>query len=80
MTDTPVKVIVDLSKPQGEQETIVPLTPEEIADLEAMSAREAERQAAEAAAEAEKAANKESAVAKLSKLGLSEAEIKAIIG
>ena len=60
--DTPIKVIVDCST--GEQ-TIEPLTAEEIADLEASRAKaEADRAASEAEATA-KAALKESAKAKL---------------
>ena len=36
MTDTtPVKIVIDLSKPEGERESIVPLTAEEIAQREA---------------------------------------------
>ncbi len=37
MSDTPVKIIVDLSKPAGERESIVPLTAEEIAEREQMA-------------------------------------------
>ena len=60
--DTPIKVIVDCST--GEQ-TIEPLTAEEIADLEASRVQwEADKAAAEAEATA-KAALKESAKAKL---------------
>ena len=61
-TDTPTKVIVDCST--GEQ-TIEPLSAEEISELEAARVQaEADRAAAEAEA-AEKAALKESAKAKL---------------
>lgn len=65
MSDRPTKLIVDLSKPEGERETIVPLTDEEIAErelaaLEATAAREAEEAAAAA-----KAALKAAAKAKL---------------
>lgn len=59
---------------------LVPLTPEEEAEREAMAAQaEADRIAAEEA-EAAKAAAKESAVAKLVKLGLTEEEAKAFAG
>ena len=75
MTDTPTKVIVDCST--GEQ-TIVPLTAEEIADMQAAAEKaEADRQAAEAEAAAVAAA-KEAAHAKLAALGLTEAEIAAL--
>ena len=69
------KVIVDCST--GEQ-TVVPLTAEEIADLEAAAAKaEQDRQAAEAEAAA-KAAAKAAAEAKLAALGLTAEEIAAL--
>jgi len=75
--DKPTKLIVDCST--GEQ-TVVELTDEEIAQMEAdRVAAEAERIALEAA-EAEKAAAKASALAKLTALGLTEDEAKAIAG
>jgi hypothetical protein len=74
-TDTPTKVIVDCST--GEQ-TIVPLTASEIADMETSRVQaEADRVVREAEAEA-KAEAKASALAKLAKLGLTEEEAKAI--
>ena len=45
MADTPVKIVVDLSKPKGERETIVPLTKAEIAEREAQAVQAAEEQA-----------------------------------
>lgn len=69
------KVIVDCST--GEQ-TIVPLTPEEIAELEAAQAQaEADRQMQEAEAQA-KAELKAAAEAKLATLGLTADEIAAL--
>ena len=80
MTDTPVKIVVDLSKPKGERESIIPLTDEEIAERDAMAViAEAERVEQEAL-EAEKAAAKESANDTLAALGLSPEEIAAITG
>lgn len=71
----PTKIIVDCAT--GTQ-TEVPLTAEEIADLEAAAAQaEADRLAAEQAA-AEAAAAKASAEAKLAALGLSPEEIAAL--
>ena len=32
---TPMKIVVDLSKPEGQRESIIPLTAEEIAQNEA---------------------------------------------
>lgn len=69
------KVIVDCST--GEQ-TVVPLTAEEIAELEAAAAAaEAERLAAEAEAQA-KAEAKAAAESKLAALGLTPDEIAAL--
>ena len=75
----PTKVIVDLSKPKGKRETIVELTAEEIAEREARAA-EAEAQAlAEEQAEAEKQANKEAGIETLKSLGLTDAQIEALL-
>jgi len=75
MTDTPTKIIVNCET--GEQ-TIEPLTAEELAQAEtdrlAYEAQEAER----LAAEAEKQALQESANAKLLALGLTADEIAAL--
>lgn len=77
MTETLTKVIVDCST--GEQ-TVVPLTAEEIAQREAdRAAAEAAQLAAEEEAAA-KAAAKASALAKLAALGLTEEEAAAIAG
>lgn len=80
MSDTPVKVVIDLSKPAGERESIVPLTAEEIAQREADAAAYAEAEAQRQAAEAARVAAKESAESKLAKLGLTAAEISALLG
>ena len=65
MAETPVKVVVDLSKPKGERESIIPLTDEEIAEREAMAVQAAQEQA-EREAEAQALADlKASAKAKL---------------
>jgi hypothetical protein len=76
-TDTPTKVIVDCST--GE-ETILPLTADEIAQLKTDRAQaEADRAAAQAEADA-KAEAKASALAKLAALGLTEEEAAALAG
>ena len=80
MSETPMKIVVDLSKPKGERESIIPLTDEEIAEREAQAAQaELDRQAEEAA-QAEQQALKDSANAKLLALGLSPEEVAAITG
>ena len=62
---TPVKVVVDLSKPKGERESIIPLTAEEIAQREADAAQAAIEQAEREAEAAALEALKTSARAKL---------------
>ena len=80
MTDTPVKVVVDLSKPAGERESIIPLTAEEIAQREADAQAYAQEQAQREAEETARQAAKTSAQSKLAKLGLTAAEIEALLG
>ena len=75
MTETLTKIVVDCST--GEQ-TIVPLTAEEIAQRETDAAAYAAQQAIQEAEEAAKATAKASAEAKLKALGLSDAEIAAL--
>jgi membrane protein involved in colicin uptake len=65
MTNTPMKLIVDLSKPEGEREQYIPLTAEEIAQQESDAQAYAEAEAAREASETAKAALKASAKAKL---------------
>ena len=75
MADTPTKVIVNCETGVTE---VLPLTAQEIADLEtARVAAEDQRKAAEAEAAAVAAA-KESANAKLASLGLTAEEIAAL--
>jgi hypothetical protein len=75
MTETLNKIVVDCST--GEQ-TIVPLTAEEIAQRELDAAAYAAQQAIQEAEEAAKATAKASAESKLKALGLSNAEIAAL--
>ena len=81
-TETPMKVIVDLSKPEGhpERESIIPLTAEEIAQREAMAAEAEANRIAQEQAQAELEANKAAAKEKLAALGLTPEEIAAIAG
>jgi uncharacterized protein (DUF3084 family) len=80
MSETPVKVIVDLSKPKGQRESIVPLTEDEIAERELMAQQAEAEQAATDQETADLAAAKQAAQDKLAALGLTEAEIAAITG
>jgi hypothetical protein len=75
MTETLNKIVVDCST--GEQ-TIVPLTAEEIAQRELDAAAYAEQQAIQEAEELAKAEAKASAEAKLAALGLTADEIAAL--
>jgi len=76
MSEVITKLVVDC---ESGTQTVVPLTPEELAEREAMAAQaEADRQAREAEEQA-KADAKASAQAKLTALGLTEAEIAALL-
>lgn len=75
MTETLQKIVVDCST--GEQ-TVVPLTAEEIAQREADALAYAEQKAIQEAEEAAKAEAKASAEAKLAALGLTAEEIAAL--
>jgi hypothetical protein len=65
MTDTPVKVVVDLSQPKGQRESIIPLTAEEIAERDAMAVQAAQEEADRQAEADALQALKDSAKAKL---------------
>jgi len=77
MSEPLTKVVVDCST--GEQE-IVALTAEEIAQREIAAAAIAEAQAEREALEAQKASDKADAIETLVGLGLTEAQISALIG
>ncbi len=82
MSEVITKLVVDLSKPEGDPERVqsIPLTPEEIAEREALAAQALADQAEREAAEQAKAEAKASGIAKLLALGLTEAEATALIG
>jgi hypothetical protein len=63
--ETPVKIVIDLSKPEGEREQIIPLSAEEIAEREALAIQAAQEQAEREAAEQARQELKASAKAKL---------------
>ena len=77
MSEVLTKVVVDCSTGQVEY---VPLTPEEIAEREALAAQAEQERLEREAAEAAKAEAKASAQAKLVALGLTEDEIAAVLG
>jgi hypothetical protein len=79
-TETPMKIVVDLSKPKGQRESIIPLTDEEIAERDAQAViAEAERVEQEAIAK-QKAADAQAGRDALVSLGLTEAQITALVG
>jgi F0F1-type ATP synthase epsilon subunit len=75
MSDTPTKVIVNCETGVTE---VLPLTAQEISDLEIARAAEEVAKAERDAAEAAKAAAKASAEAKLASLGLTAEEVAAL--
>ena len=80
MSKTPMKLVVDLSKPKGEREQYVPLTDEEIAQRDADAVIiEAERVEREAIA-TQKATDAQAGRDALVALGLTEAQINALLG
>ena len=76
MSEVLTKVVVNCAT--GEQ-SVVPLTPEEIAQREADAAAFAEAEAARLAEAEAAAAAKASALSKLAALGLTEEEAKALV-
>jgi len=73
----PTKLVVDCSTGITEE---IELTDAEVAQMQADAQAYAEAKAAEEAAKAEAEAKKESGKAKLKALGLSDAEIEALVG
>lgn len=80
MSEILTKLVVDLSKPEGDPDRVksVPLTEEEIAQREADALAAQETEAARLAEEEAKAAAKASAEEKLAALGLTAEEIAAL--
>jgi hypothetical protein len=80
MTNQPTKLIVDLSKPKGQRESYVPLTKDEIAQNESDALASKARLAEEEAILAQKAADAQAGRDALVALGLTEAQITALVG
>ena len=76
----PTKIVVDLSKPKGQRESIIELTDAEVAEREAQAVQAEAQRLAEEQAEAERQANKEAGIATLKSLGLTDAQIEALLG
>ncbi len=75
--EIPTKLVINCET--GKRE-IIPLTEEEIAERELMQLQALAEQEQREADEAAKAAAKASAISKLAALGLSDAEIAALVG
>jgi len=78
MSDTPVKIVVDLSKPKGQRESIIELTQAEIDEREVMATEAEAQRIADEAAQVEAAATRQAGLDKLIALGLTEAEALAL--
>jgi Holliday junction resolvasome RuvABC DNA-binding subunit len=76
----PTKIVVDLSQPKGQRETIVELTDAEIEEREQRAAEAEAQRLAEEQAEAEKQANRDAGIATLKSLGLTDEQIEALLG
>jgi len=74
--EIPTRLVINCET--GERQ-IIPLTPEEIAEREALAAQALADQAAREAEETAKAEAKASGIAKLLALGLTEAEATALV-
>lgn len=82
MSEIITKLVVDLSKPEGDPERVqsIPLTEEELAERELMQLEAIAAQEQREADEAAKALAKASAETKLAALGLTADEIAALRG
>ena len=82
MSEIITKLVVDLSKPEGDPERVqsIPLTAEELAERELMQLEAVAAQEQREADEAAKAVAKLSAETKLAALGLTADEIAALKG
>ena len=75
----PTKLVIDLSQPKGQRESIVELTAEEIAERTARAEAAAAEEATRQQEEADKAAAAATGRQKLADLGLTDAEIDALL-
>jgi hypothetical protein len=80
MSDAPVKIVVDLSKPKGQRESIIELTQDEIDEREVMATEAQAQRLVDEQAKADAEATRQSGLDKLIALGLTEAEALALVG
>jgi len=75
-----MKIVVDLSKPKGEREQYIPLTDEEIAERDSQAVQAEAERVEQEAIEAQKAADAQAGRDALVALGLTDAQINALLG
>tara|TARA_R110000796_G_scaffold157520_1_gene274173 strand:+ start:1505 stop:1750 length:246 start_codon:yes stop_codon:yes gene_type:complete len=80
MTETPMKLIVDLSKPKGERESYIPLTQAEIDERDAQIIIAEQERADQQAIADQTALDAQAGRDALVALGLTEAQITALVG
>ena len=80
MADVPVKIVVDLSKPVGQRESIIPLTKAEITERDAQAVIAEQERADQQVIDDQKAADAQAGRDALLALGLTEAQINALLG
>jgi len=80
MSEIPVKIVVDLSKPKGQRESIIPLTKAEIGEREVLATEAEAQRLVDEQAKADAEAARQSGLDKLIALGLTEAEALALVG
>jgi hypothetical protein len=80
MAEVPVKIVVDLSKPKGERESIIPLTKAEITERDAQAVIAEQERADQQVIDDQKAADAKAGRDALLALGLTEAQINALLG
>jgi hypothetical protein len=80
MSETPVKIVVDLSQPKGQRESIIPLTQAEIDERDAQAVIAEQERADQQAIDDQTALDAQAGRDALVALGLTEAQITALVG
>jgi hypothetical protein len=80
MSETPVKIVVDLSQPKGQRESIIPLTQAEIDERDAQAVIAEQERADQQAIDDQTAIDAQAGRDALVSLGLTEAQITALVG
>ena len=80
MTEILTKIVVDLSKPKGQRESIIPLTQAEINERDSQALVIEQEQSDQQAIDDQKALDAQAGRDALVSLGLTEAQITALIG